>query len=100
MNEKRFTHTKVRLLTWYNPDPPMTPITTIRFRSDYNHYTVFFFDDIKIFTLIVGHCGCVKRRGWVGLWSGLSGNIGLIKSINRLITCLMGSGACTNKCHS
>ena len=67
MNEKRFTHTKVRLLTWYNPDPPMTPISTIRFRSD---YIEFLFDDIKIFTFDVGHCGCVKMRGWVGLWSG------------------------------
>ena len=61
MNEKRFTHTKVRLLTWYNPDPPMTPISTIRFRSD---YIEFLFDDIKIFTFDVGHCGCVK--GGVG----------------------------------
>lgn len=29
--ERGFTHTKVRLLTWYNPDPPMIPISTIRF---------------------------------------------------------------------
>ena len=33
MNGERFTHTKVRLLTWYNPDPPMIPIRTICFKN-------------------------------------------------------------------
>ena len=45
MKKEVFTHIKVRLLIWYNPDPPMIPISTIRFRSGY--YIEFLFDDYK-----------------------------------------------------
>ena len=48
---------------WYNPDPPMIPMSTIHFQkcSDDNHYNCVF--DPRIFTFVAGHCGCVKGIG-------------------------------------